>query len=82
MHLSVSLLKLLTLFLTRRGELITREEIALTLWEDSSTIDIVTGINTAVRRLRAQLDDDPTAPTYIETVIGIGYRFIDRKTHV
>jgi DNA-binding winged helix-turn-helix (wHTH) protein/WD40 repeat protein len=74
--LSVSLLKLLTLFLTRHGELITREEIALTLWEDSSTIDIVTGINTAVRRLRAQLDDDPAAPTYIETVIGIGYRFI------
>jgi len=74
--LSVSLLKLLTLFLTRRGELITREQIALTLWEDSSTIDIVTGINTAVRRLRAQLDDDPAAPTYIETVIGIGYRFI------
>ena len=74
--LSVSLLKLLTLFLSRRGELITRDEIALTLWEDSNTIDIVTGINTAVRRLRAQLDDDPAAPTYIETVIGIGYRFI------
>jgi DNA-binding winged helix-turn-helix (wHTH) protein/WD40 repeat protein len=74
--LSVSLLKLLTLFLTRRGELITRDEIALTLWENSGTIDIVTGINTAVRRLRAQLEDDPAAPTYIETVIGIGYRFI------
>lgn len=75
-RLSVSLLKLLTLFLKRRGELITREEIALTLWKNSGTIDIVTGINTAVRRLRAQLDDDPGAPTYIETVIGIGYRFI------
>ena len=75
-HLSVSLLRLLTLFLSRHGELITREEIALTLWEDTHTIDIVTGINTAVRRLRAQLDDDPNAPTYIETVIGIGYRFI------
>ena len=76
LRLSASLLKLLTLFLTRHGELITREEIALALWEDSSTIDIVTGINTAVRRLRAQLDDDPAAPTYIETVIGLGYRFI------
>lgn len=75
-RLSVSLLKLLTLFLERPGELITREEIALRLWKDSGTIDIVTGINTAVRRLRAQLDDDPSAPTYIETVIGIGYRFI------
>lgn len=71
LHLSVSLLKLLTLFLTRRGELITREEIALTLWEDSSTVDIVTGINTAVRRLRAQLADDPTAPAYIETKMEI-----------
>lgn len=76
LRLSASLLKLLTLFLTRHGELITREEIALTLWEDSSTIDIVTGINTAVRRLRAQLEDDPAAPTYIETVIGLGYRFV------
>lgn len=76
LHLPASLLKLLTLFLTRHGELITREEIALTLWEDSRTIDIVTGINTAVRRLRAQLGDDPAEPTYIETVIGIGYRFI------
>ena len=76
LRLSVSLIKLLTLFLNRRGELITREEIALALWKDSGTIDVVTGINTAVRRLRAQLDDDPGAPTYIETVIGIGYRFI------
>jgi len=75
-RLSVSLLKLLTLFLERHGQLVTREEIAFVLWEDSGAVDIVTGINTAIRRLRAQLDDDPSAPTYIETVIGIGYRFI------
>ena len=82
MPLSVSLLKLLSLFLTRHGELITREEIARTLWEDSNTVDIDTGINTAVRRLRAQLEDDPNTPTYIETVIGIGYRFIAKVEEI
>ena len=76
LHLSVSLLKLLTLFLTRRGELITREEIALTLWEDSSTIDIVTGINTAVRKIRIALKDDAEEPRFLQTVVGRGYRFV------
>jgi len=76
MRLSVSLRKLLILFLTRCGKLITREEIAQVLWEGSNTVDVTTGINMAVRRLRALLDDDPVSPTYIETIIGLGYRFI------
>lgn len=75
-RLSASLIKLLTLFLSRPGELVTREQIADSLWEDQSTVDVVIGINTAVGRLRSVLDDDPAAPRYIETVIGLGYRFI------
>ena len=74
--LPASQLKLLTLFLTRRGQLIPREEIALTLWADKNTVDVEMGINAAVRRLRAQLGDESASPTYIETIIGIGYRFI------
>jgi DNA-binding winged helix-turn-helix (wHTH) protein/Tol biopolymer transport system component len=74
--LSVSLLKLLALFLDRPGQLITRDEIAEVLWADKNTVDIEMGINTAVRRLRAQLGDESAAPIYIETLIGIGYRFI------
>jgi len=75
-RLPVSRLRLLLLLVTRRGELVTRDEIAACLWKDTQSVDIVGGINTAVNHLRSQLGDDPTSPKYIETVIGAGYRFV------
>ena len=39
-------------------------------------VDTTAGINTAVNRLRAALQDDAEKPTHIETVVGLGYRFI------
>ena len=71
-----SQIRLLLLFVSHRSELITREEIAACLWKDSSSVDEVSGINTAVNRLRSHLGDDPAAPKYIETVVGMGYRFV------
>ena len=66
----------LVLLLENRGRLVTREEIAARLWPDSQSVDIVQGINTAVARVRAVLNDDAANPRFIETVIGRGYRFI------
>jgi DNA-binding winged helix-turn-helix (wHTH) protein len=74
--LSASQTRLLTLFLTSRGVLLTRDEIASHLWKDSRNIDVSNGINSAVNRLRYTLNDDTARPAYIETVIGLGYRFI------
>lgn len=71
-----SRLRLLHLLVSHAGHLISRDEIAAALWKDTQTVDVVSGINTAVNQLRAQLGDDPAAPRYIETVIGAGYRFI------
>src|ERR1700680_150553 len=76
LRLSASLMRLLGLFVSRAGVLITREEIAQRLWTDPQNIDISNGINTAINRLRTKLGDDPALPIYIETVIGIGYRFV------
>ena len=39
---------------------------------------MVRTIDAHVRSLRRKLGDDPTDPTYIETVYGVGYRMIDR----
>ena len=75
-RMPASQLRLLNLFIDRPGELITRDEIMATLWVDTSTIDIATGINTAIKRLRQSLSDFKDAPEYIETVIGVGYRFV------
>jgi DNA-binding winged helix-turn-helix (wHTH) protein len=68
--------RLLALLLQRPGELITREEIRRTLWEDETHVDFEQGINQAIRHLRAALGDNAEAPRYLETLPRLGYRFI------
>jgi TolB-like protein/DNA-binding winged helix-turn-helix (wHTH) protein/Tfp pilus assembly protein PilF len=68
-------LQILRLLLSRPGELVTREEVIAHLWP-KAVVDYETGINTAMRKLRIALNDDPDAPRYIETVPRKGYRFI------
>jgi DNA-binding winged helix-turn-helix (wHTH) protein len=67
--------KLLTLLVTRPGELVTREEIEKTLWPDR-IVEFEHAINDAVKKVRRALLDDPDRPKYIETLHGRGYRFI------
>jgi len=55
-----------------RSELLTRMQGAL--YEGyERTIDV------HVRNLRGKIEVDPTRPRYIETVYGIGYRFVEEK---
>jgi TolB-like protein/DNA-binding winged helix-turn-helix (wHTH) protein/Flp pilus assembly protein TadD len=68
-------MELLLLLLERRGELVSREEIAQRLWGKDVFLDVDHGINTAVRKVRAALRDDPEKPRFVETVVGRGYRF-------
>ena len=68
-------MELLILLTTRRGELVTREEIAERLWGKEVFVDIDHGINTAIRKIRRALGDDPDNPRFVETVVGKGYRF-------
>lgn len=75
-RISASQVRLLTLFLERRGELVTREDIARRIWTDTATIDVANGVNTAINRLRYHLGDSSAAPRFLETAIGLGYRFI------
>lgn len=75
-RMSASQIRLLTLFLERRGELVTREEIVGWIWTDTATIDVAGGVNTAIKRLRENLGDDSASPRFLETLIGLGYRFI------
>ena len=68
-------IELLFLLVERRGELVTREEIADRLWGTTVFVDIDQSINTAVRKVRMVLRDDSDKPRFIETVVGKGYRF-------
>ena len=68
-------MELLILLIERRGELVTRDDIAERLWGKDIFVDVDHGINTAVRKLRQALRDDPDKPRFVETVVGKGYRF-------
>jgi TolB-like protein/tetratricopeptide (TPR) repeat protein/DNA-binding winged helix-turn-helix (wHTH) protein len=68
-------MELLFLLIEKRGELVTREEVADRLWSTTVFVDIDQSINTAVRKVRIALHDDPERPRFIETVVGKGYRF-------
>ncbi len=34
-------------------------------------------VNTHINRLRSKIEDDPSAPRYVKTVWGLGYRFAE-----
>src|SRR5450755_4411712 len=68
-------MELLILLVQRRGELVSRDEIAERLWGKDVFVDVDHSINTAVRKIRLALRDDPEKPRFVETVVGKGYRF-------
>ena len=68
-------MELLILLVERRGELVSREEIAERLWGKDVFLDIDRSINTAISKVRVALRDDPEKPRFVETVVGKGYRF-------
>jgi TolB-like protein len=67
---------LLILLVERRRELVTREEIIARLWGQDVFVDVGTGVNTAIRKIRRALNDSPGPGTLVETVSGKGYRFV------
>jgi TolB-like protein/DNA-binding winged helix-turn-helix (wHTH) protein/tetratricopeptide (TPR) repeat protein len=69
-------MELLILLVERKGQLVSRDEIAARLWGDGVFVDVDRNINSIVRKLRNAFKDDPDHPTYLETVVRKGYRFI------
>jgi two-component system response regulator ResD len=72
LSLTVRELDLLTYLMTHPGRAFNREQLMSEVWGwtfgDHSTVTV------HVRRLREKIEDDPTNPTLIQTVWGIGYR--------
>lgn len=69
-------MELLLLLVTKNGDLVTRQEIEAHLWGNEVFVDAEHGINTAVRKVRQVLGDDPDRPRFVQTVQRKGYRFI------
>ena len=69
-------LQVLLILIEKHGHVITREAIADQIWGKDVFVDVDNGINTAIRKIRQVLNDDPQKPRFVETIPGMGYRFI------
>jgi DNA-binding winged helix-turn-helix (wHTH) protein len=75
-------MELLILLLEKDGQVVTRQEIVDRLWGKDVFVDTEHGINTAIRKIRRALRDDPEWPRFVQTVTGKGYRFVaERNGH-
>src|SRR5947209_20559027 len=60
----------------RPGDLVTREDLRNRLWPGATSGDFEHGLNAAVNKLRQALGDAASEPRYVETLTGVGYRFV------
>ena len=65
--------RLLTVLAQRRGRVQSREQLLQDVWDYDNIIDTRT-VDTHMRRLREKLG---TAAKYLDTVRGVGYRFVE-----
>lgn len=67
---------ILELLMRSAGQVVKRADLAIYLMENGYTGSEST-LKIHIRNLRLKLEDDLNQPQYIETVFGIGYRFIE-----
>jgi TolB-like protein/DNA-binding winged helix-turn-helix (wHTH) protein/Tfp pilus assembly protein PilF len=69
-------LQILSMLVARQGEPVSREELRQALWPTESFGDFDRNLNSAVKRLRAALDDSGRSPRYVERLRKRGYRLM------
>jgi TolB-like protein/DNA-binding winged helix-turn-helix (wHTH) protein len=75
-HLQEQPLQVLLLLLSRRGEVVSREELRAEIWPKGTFVDFDHGLNTAIKKIRVALGDNANVPRYVETIPKRGYRFL------
>ncbi len=70
---------LLATFITQPGRVWNRTQLIEKLWGDNFFGDERV-VDTHVARLRKKIEPDPTNPTFVKTVIGVGYKFEDTSS--
>jgi adenylate cyclase len=72
--LSPKIIDLLLYLVARPSTLVTKDELFAALWPDVAVTD--NALTQAVSELRQALGDDPSRPTFVQTIARRGYRFI------
>ncbi len=70
--LSATEYRLLLYMAERKGRVFSREQLLDALWKDETFVEPRT-VDVHIRRLRLQIEDDPSNPVYLKTRRGLGY---------
>jgi two-component system alkaline phosphatase synthesis response regulator PhoP len=65
--------KLLATFVRSRGRVLSRQQLLDAVWADTACVERV--VDTHVSNLRKKIEPDPSAPRYLVSLRGMGYRF-------
>lgn len=77
-HLTLREFDLLSTLAAHPGRVFTRNQLLERIWGDKYYDDHVVDVH--MTNLRKKLEDDPSTPRFIETVRGVGYRFLPHVT--
>ncbi|MDA8294034.1 MAG: response regulator transcription factor [Actinomycetota bacterium] len=58
------------------GQVFTREDLLEHVWGSTESWQVPATVTEHIRRIRAKVEADPDRPGWIETVRGVGYRFV------
>jgi DNA-binding response OmpR family regulator len=75
LRLTLKEFDLLHILIANPRRVFTRRELMQRVWGYQAVLETGT-LTVHVRRLREKVEDDPSRPRYLETVWGIGYRFV------
>lgn len=62
-----------------QGKIVSMNSLMDTLWPDGS-FGLENSLIVHIRRLREKIEEDPSKPTYLQTVRGLGYRLMGGET--
>ncbi|KMP35932.1 PhoP family transcriptional regulator [Bacillus cereus] len=71
-------LELLKFFTSSPGQVFTKTQLFRNVWDDNYIEDDNT-VMVHIRKLRKKIENDPSNPKFIQTVWGIGYKFVGEK---
>jgi len=74
--------QILVALLKQPTEVVTRQQLIESLWPPNTFVDFDSNLKTALSNLRRAMGDSAEYPRFVETVQGVGYRFLHPVSRV
>jgi len=69
--------RMLKLLIQKKGEVLSRDELLDEIWGRDNVLISFRTIDSHIANIRNKIEDDPSHPTHILNIRGVGYKFVD-----